>query len=65
MSDIFSREPAVIVGAIVAALAALANGVIVDATTRDAVVAIIFAAGVLVTRSIVSSPATVKRLTGK
>ncbi len=60
--DVFSREPAVIIGGIVLALSALVNAVIVDAQVRDAVVAIIVAAGALITRSVVYAPATVKRL---
>ncbi len=62
--DVFSREPAVIIGGIVLALSALCNAVIVDAQVRDAVVAIIVAAGALITRMVVYSPATVKRLRG-
>ncbi len=62
--DVFSREPAVIIGGIVLALSALANAIIVDAQIRDAVVAIIVAAGALITRSVVYAPATVKRLKG-
>ncbi len=62
--DVFSREPAVIIGGIVLALSALCNAVIVDAQVRDAVVAIIVAAGALITRMVVYSPATVKRLKG-
>lgn len=62
---VFSTEPAVIIGGIVLALSALANAVIVDASVRDPVVAIIIAAGALITRMVVYSPATVKRLTGR
>ncbi len=62
--DVFSREPAVIIGGIVLALSALVTAVIVDAQVRDAVVAIIVAAGALITRMVVYSPATVKRLRG-
>ncbi len=62
--DVFSREPAIIIGGIVLALSALCNAVIVDAQVRDAVVAIIVAAGALITRSVVYAPATVKRLKG-
>ncbi len=64
MTDVFTREPAVIIGGIVLALSALVNAVIVDAQVRDAVVAIIVAAGALITRSVVYAPATVKRLKG-
>jgi len=59
---VFSREPAVIIGGLVLALCALANAVIVDQQVRDAVVAIIVAAGALITRTIVYSPATVAKL---
>lgn len=59
---IFSKEPAIIIGGIVLALSALANAVIVDTQTRDAVVAILVAAGALITRMIVYAPATVAQL---
>ncbi len=61
---VFSSEPAVIIGGIVLALSALINAVVIDASVRDPLVAIVVAAGALITRAIVYSPATVKRLTG-
>ncbi len=62
--SIFSREPAVIIGGFVLALSALINAVVVDASVRDPLVAIVVAAGALLTRAIVYAPATVARLSG-
>ncbi len=60
--SVFSREPAVIIGGIVLALSALVNAIVVDPQVRDSVVAIIVAAGALITRAVVYAPATVARL---
>lgn len=60
LADLWSQEPALIVAAVSAIIAALA----VPETWARAVMAVVAVVGGLVTRSQVYAPATVDRLTG-